>query len=373
MRHKQFMSFQVDEMYIDPEIYADISSPDLPVRLPLNTEQLFSDLNVVTPTEKTEHHIHYSNRVIIRGRAGSGKSTLLLKLCNDWAAEERSGPLHANKAVFLLHMKYLNYSSNLGDAVVKQLLLNKGYNHHAIEEFLNENEEQITILLDGYDEFRWKVTANDKCGNIVQMLRKEYLPKIRILVSTRPGGMSQFKALVDNYAVDYRSLEISGFSPSQIDSYIYNVFKERKDHAEELKNYLEENQLKTGLASLPLMCCAFCQLTKWTDGVDFKGNNTMTALLDKLVECLIKFHPRAKTQKQSESASSTGDGDLNISFHSQEEEDSSDTESTEGEENKFLQSIWVRLPYWEFPDRVKESLILRMMTLNLMVIVQKNS
>ena len=57
-----------------------------------------------------------------------------------------------------------------------------------------------------------------------------------------------------------------------------------------LRDFLEENHLKTDLACLPLMCCALCQLAKWTDGRDFKNINTLSSLLDELIEYLLEFH-----------------------------------------------------------------------------------
>ena len=144
----------------------------------------------------------------------------------------------------------------------------------------------LLVLLDGYDEFKGKGLDQKNCGNIVKMLRKEYLPFVQILITTRPGRVGDFIKLEDHITNEYRHLQITGFSSQDIDAYVEKIFKRRPELGEKLLAYLEENHLKTELAFLPLMCCAFCQLTKLTDGKDFKDMNTISSLFDKLVKCL---------------------------------------------------------------------------------------
>ena len=162
---------------------------------------------------------------------------------------------------------------------------------------MKKTRKNVAILLDGYDEFKGKGLEQEPCGNIVRMVRKEYLPNIKLLVTTRPGRANDFIALNKKSQL-YQILEVKGFSLSGIDDYIKNAFKQQPKIGEKLCHFLEENHLKNDLACLPLMCCAFCQLAKWTDGENFKDIKTMTSLLDKLIEYLLEFH-----------ASSDGDTD----------------------------------------------------------------
>ena len=151
--------------------------------------------------------------------------------------------------------------------------------------------------MDGFDEFRRrKKLKHEKYGNIVKLLRCEYLPDVRVVITTRPSVVKNFNQLVGVSFQQYQTMDILGFSSSSIDNYINNIFQNRPELGEMLLTYLVENNLKDALASLPLMCCAFCQLTKWTDGNDFENMNTMTLLLDKLIKCLMQYHPRSKTQ-----------------------------------------------------------------------------
>ena len=47
------------------------------------------------------------------------------------------------------------------------------------------------------------------------------------------------------------------------------------------------------------MCCAYSQLTKLTNGKDFEDMNTMSGLFDKLIQCLVEYHPLARKQNEN--------------------------------------------------------------------------
>ena len=233
--------------------------------------------------------------IVLKGRTGSGKSTLVLKLSIDWAVGECTA-LKGCEAVFLLPLMNLDHSSDLGESVVNHLLRDKEFSPRFLETFIEENQKRVAILLDGYDEFKGKGLQQEKCGNIVRILRKEYLPDIKLLVTTRPGRVNDFLTLNETSQV-YEILEVAGFSPSAVDNYIDNVFKQQPQIGGRLRNFLEESYLKTDLACLPLMCCAFCQLAKWTDGIDFKDINTTSSLLDKLIKYLLEYQTSSEFDK----------------------------------------------------------------------------
>ena len=328
----KIVTVNLQTVYTNLELLVDIDSPDLPIRYPLKLDQLFDDVkspgsdDLGDEDEEGERLILSSTRVVARGRTGSGKTTFLVKLSSDWA-EGRKGPLKGAKAVFLLLLKKLDQTSNLGEAIIDQLLPRTNFTPELIEEYVEKNQKEVAVLLDGYDEFKGKGLTQKNCGNIVKMLRNEYLPDVRILITTRPGRVTDFIELGDDVSDEYRHLEITGFSSSDIDNYVNKILSGRPKLAVKLLNYLAENHLKTELASLPLMCCAFCQLTKLTDGKDFKDMNTISTLFDKLIKCLMKYHPRSKEQRHHErengvssSQSQNGDAEAHSQPSDQHEE-----------------------------------------------------
>ena len=232
-----------------------------------------------------------SNRIVLKGRTGSGKSTLLLKMATDWADGKRIDiqGFESCEALFLIPLTNLDHDSNLGEEVGKHLMGCNQFSPRTIERFMEENQEKVAILLDGYDEFKGKGQEQEHSGTIVKMLRREFLPYVRLLVATRPGRINDFVG-VTNVFPAYILWEITGFSSSSIDSYIDNAFKQQPLIGNKLRDFLEESHLKTDLACLPLMCCAFCQLAKWTDGRDFPNINTMSSLLGKLIKNLLQYH-----------------------------------------------------------------------------------
>ena len=296
-----------------------VITPDLPKKLRIDYDQLFKEVE----RDKCEHQnidegsscdcddakwsVSASTRVIATGKTGSGKTTLLLKLSTDWAYNNQ-GPLREDKAVFHILLKKLNYSSNLEDAIIQQLLSNTKFTRTYIKNFITTNQKHITILLDGYDEFKGSlkcgVGPNTPSGNIVKLLRNEYYPDARVLVTTRPERMNSFTELDNYFTDDYRRVDILGFSSSGIDKYINQVFCSRQYLARNLLEYLSETGLKMELACLPLMCCAYCQLTKLTDGRDFQDLKTMSSLIDRLLRCLIEYHPNSRNIMQYAATSS---------------------------------------------------------------------
>ncbi|XP_030835385.1 uncharacterized protein LOC100890694 [Strongylocentrotus purpuratus] len=300
-KNGKIVTVDLGRVYTNLVLLVDIDSPDLPIHYRLAFKDLFKDVKAVDGNDNEidgceETLATSSTRVVARGRTGSGKTTFLLKLTSDWA-EARTSPVKDAVAVFLLQLKKLDHTSNFGAAVVDQLLPKKDFTPQFIEQFAEKNQKRVAVLLDGYDEFKGKGLDQKNCGNIVKMLRKEYLPFVQILITTRPGRVGDFMKLEDHITDEYRHLQITGFSSEDIDAYVKKIFKRRPELGEKLLAYLEENHLKTELASLPLMCCAFCQLTKLTDGKDFKDMNTISSLFDKLVKCLLKYHPRSKEQR----------------------------------------------------------------------------
>ncbi|XP_033630711.1 uncharacterized protein LOC117292684 [Asterias rubens] len=282
----------VDQVFTNVVLLIEFATAFLPLKIPLESYNSIFD----TLRDKKLGLINVSpNRILLLGRTGSGKTTLLTKYAFDWCMGKQGSLLADTPLVIVLPMRKLDQHSNLGQAVLDHVLPSETrFNASAIERFCVDNPDDVVILLDGYDEFRGKGLKHENCGNIVKMLRNECFTSCRVVVTSRPGRAGDFQNEYENY----RHIEITGFSPKDIDEYVYKTFRgPQKPLGDKLLMYLEENHLKTELASLPLMLTAFCQLTKWTDGKDFGELNTISKLYDRLVESVFA-HYKSKPGQQ---------------------------------------------------------------------------
>ena len=281
-RHMDRDTVRINDVFIEPEINTLMTGKTL-------------TLDDIFITSRNEETTNTNNRIVIKGRTGSGKSTLLLKISSDWA-DGKCVTLKDCQAVFLLKLMNLDHNSNIGEAIVNHLFRNKQFSPRFIESFIEDNQKTVAILLDGYDEFKGKGLKQEQCGNIVKMLRKEYLPDVQLIVTTRPGRVNDFMTLSDE-SREYRILEVTGFSSSAIDDYINKTLKQQPLSGKELIDFLEESHLKMDLACLPLMCCAFCQLAKWTDVKDFKNIITTSSLLENIFRYLIEYRNTCEVEE----------------------------------------------------------------------------
>ncbi|XP_038069500.1 uncharacterized protein LOC119738658 [Patiria miniata] len=281
----------VDQVFTNVQLLISIMNAYFPMKIPLKSHNaIFTDL--------TEEGDYCGTRILMRGRTGSGKTTLLTKYAYDWSTDKSEALLHGVPVVLVLPMRKLDHRSNLGQAVLEHMLPNENrITAPVIEQFCEDHPDEVVVLFDGYDEFKGKGLDQEDCGNIVRILRGEWLTECRVVVTTRPARVADFEADYESY----RHLEITGFTPKDIEDYVHKVFRgKNKPLGDRLLVYLEENQLNE-LASIPLMLTAFCQLTKWTDGKDFAELNTISKLFDRLIECMF-IHDASKMAKKKSSS-----------------------------------------------------------------------
>ena len=120
---------RIEDIYIEPEIISLISGQD--------------EWDHIFHTSDEEDTKGSSTRVVLKGRTGSGKSTLLLKMSTDWA-DGKSNPLQGCKAVFHISLMNLDFDSNLGEAVVENLLKDTQFSSRFVENFIEENQEKCS-------------------------------------------------------------------------------------------------------------------------------------------------------------------------------------------------------------------------------------
>ncbi|XP_072171264.1 uncharacterized protein [Diadema setosum] len=276
---------QIDAIFISVQLVLHVSGPDIPVRYPLDS---YND--ILTETVSDGSWELSTTRFVVRGKAGSGKTTLMIKLLSDWCRQVAGSVLGKCKLVFYLPMRKLTFQSNLGESIVKHCLPRDArISAREVEQICHENAESVFILLDGYDEFPGKGLEGDDAGNIVGMLRNEEFIELPVLVTTRPGRLDDFQEFGE-----FKHLEVTGFTQKHVEEYIHNTFTgTRQQIGTNLYAYLDGNNLLSEVASVPLLLCAFCQVAKRTDGIDFGKLSTYTALFERLVKCFFQ-HELAK-------------------------------------------------------------------------------
>ncbi|XP_054755021.2 NLR family CARD domain-containing protein 4-like [Lytechinus pictus] len=276
---------QVDSIFICVQLILHIVGPDIPVRCPLES---YND--ILTENIAEESSDLPSKRFIVRGKAGSGKTTLLIKLLSDWCKEVAGALLAKFKLVLFLPMRKLTFQSNLGEAILQYCLpRDASISAGTVEQMCRENSKDVCVLLDGYDEFPGKGLIGEGAGNIVSMLRNDEFIDIHVIITTRPGRLEDFL----EYG-EFKHLEVTGFTQEHVHEYISKTFTgARQRIGTNLYAYLDGNNLLAEVSSVPLLLCAFCQVARWTDGIEFGKLSTYTALFQTLVRCFFE-HQLAK-------------------------------------------------------------------------------
>ncbi|KAJ8022527.1 Protein NLRC5 [Holothuria leucospilota] len=271
----------IENIFTNVQLLQRMSNPQEPQReVPLDS------IHKLFPSD----HQKERTRSILQGKAGSGKSTTVARLAFEWASDETDpdSPLRSYDLLFVLKMRAMTPSQNLGDAIISQLLsADKGYTAEEVEKFIKDHDEKIAIIFDGFDEFPSPVKGS-VVGNIMDILRGKRLRHCCILVTMRPWKVLESKDLAD-----YTVYEVKGFSPENVVSFVMDKnFKQQPEMGRKLLKYLELSNLKESIASIPLLASLLCHLWK-TDSSMMEEPPTR---LGELFECLSScFSPKSVT------------------------------------------------------------------------------
>ena len=266
-----------------------MTKPCAPIKIPLKShhEVFTRKVNGVLP-----------KRILVLGGGGSGKSTLLAKIAYEWAMKDNESPLKDLPLLFVLNMRYMQYESDLVDAIFHQLLPRDTLiPKHCLRNFIGQNPDSVMILLDSYDEFsRGEVLGSSKptdrnVMNVVDLLSYNYLTSCRILVSSRHWRASDFSGLGNIYA----KIDIEGFSEGNMKGYIMRYFNSAPNVGERLYGYIKNNNLLQ-IASVPLMTQLFCLY--WRETGESALPDKINDLYIEILQILYR-HCRAKENSQT--------------------------------------------------------------------------
>ncbi|XP_078670847.1 NACHT, LRR and PYD domains-containing protein 13-like [Branchiostoma floridae x Branchiostoma belcheri] len=229
-------------------------------------------------------------RIVMQGHAGVGKTTSLIKLAVDWSTDKVLSLKRIN-LVFVLRLRLICQEMGIIDAIFDQLMP-KGFpfTREDLAKCLQEKQDEVLILLDGYDEF-----DSARCPEISELLRGRMYPRAVVVTTTRPSKIDEVQPVADTV------VEITGFSPDNVRQYLQRHFQGQKDKVDDLLQHLEPHIANRGIATIPMFTMLISVL--YEDKPDIVLPATITGLYKELMSCIIKrYHV-----KHGEAGGSSGD------------------------------------------------------------------
>ncbi|XP_020559825.1 protein NLRC5 isoform X2 [Oryzias latipes] len=205
------------------------------------------------------------------GQAGSGKTLLMSCLGQQWA--NGLGPFPASYLLVFLEFRQLNQLSrslSLSELLFQHYLpSNRGSNaEKAIVDCLLSNPEKSCWVLDGYDEFLWKIKKHRMPRDVLNLeeplpvadlisglLTRQLLPGSTVVVTCRA------RDIVDFYNLSDKVGELLEWDQNEIKEYVHHFFgvEDRAIGVEATKLLLSSQHL-LAMSSLPALCniCCIC-------------------------------------------------------------------------------------------------------------------
>ena len=246
----------MNEIYTNLSILIDLPSPMMPIQIPLvSHHEIF--------TRKTDNG-DLPNRILILGDAGCGKSTLIAKIAHDWATHADGSPVKDVPLLFALNMRWMSTGQTLEEAILQQLMpRDTPITPRRVKQYIQENQDSVYILLDSYDEFAGgEQIGRSTRDSIMQILANQHLKHCRVVVTSRVWKAAHFSTV----RREYTKMEVKGFSNDNVNHYVKTFFKNDEDLGKGLLEYLEDNSLHSGIASVPMVTLLICLYWRETQG-----------------------------------------------------------------------------------------------------------
>ena len=179
--------------------------------------------------EKILHHPFDNNPkrvVLIEGIPGIGKTTLCLDIVNSWTQSE----LISCEVLLLILLRDPNVQKISTVQEFSEYFMQSASEANLLNDYL-ENKGSVTIILDGFDEM------NSELRNFSffsKLIKGDYLPKAKIVVTSRPSASAWLHDVVD------QRVEILGFYRSSREKYITESLKKFPLWLEKLQKHLQQ-------------------------------------------------------------------------------------------------------------------------------------
>ena len=203
--------------------------------------------------------------VLIEGAPGIGKSVLLKEIAYRWANK-----ILLQKFELLLlvplrdpSLQQVKYVGNLlqlfyqGDDNAAEIV-------HACSEYLSKNGgENVTLLLDGYDEYPSNLQQSSLIANIIKC---KVLPLYGLIISSHPHASEHLHKQATI------RVDILGFTETEREHYIKQTLPDQPHKIEELTQYLHRQPSIDSICFIPFNMVILLYLYKL--GVSLPKNST---------------------------------------------------------------------------------------------------
>ena len=240
----------LSEMYVDLRIH---DSKDAYKRLETRTHhdvlELQKDYNSCRPIDVKDlflperEQASAPRRVLVDGKAGIGKTMLTMHILDMWVNGQLSF-----RYVFYFALRNLSQFSSCS---LTELFRehHEGENTAEFAKLITEHPEDSLLVFDGADEVRGEMPAL-----VASILQGETLKKASVLVTTRPGGITDYKF--------DKTAEIYGLTQEKIDEYTSKFCGDDKHLKTCIDNYIKTNSNIAGLCYVPVQCGLVCRIVK---------------------------------------------------------------------------------------------------------------
>ncbi|XP_078361496.1 nucleotide-binding oligomerization domain-containing protein 1-like [Oculina patagonica] len=230
------------------------------------------------PPKRAENIVDAENKkILIIGLPGIGKTLFCERMLRDWASERlftesQDSELHIRIA-FLIKFRRLN---TVGELSLRELLEKAEFlpTKHLPDDVWNDiikNPDKVLILFDGADEYKNHSSIANKTVDsgiysvddrmplhalYSKVAEGKLLDKAAVLTTIRPTAVSSVKHIT------FRTYEILGFSPQQVEEYVEKFTKDAagnlSDAGEKIKEHIKKNAKISAFCYIPASCFIIC-------------------------------------------------------------------------------------------------------------------
>ncbi|XP_073706226.1 protein NLRC5 [Garra rufa] len=258
--------------------------------------------------EESEHKVSVesllkttSRVVMLLGQAGSGKTLLVHCLGRSWA----EGSFPSIPLLFLLEFRQLNLISR--DLSLKELLFlyypacdDDEEQSDEVFEFILSNPEKVCFIIDGYDEFRAKLTHPQKLKSSIDpskplpmtdllsgLCNRKFLQGCTVLVTCRPRDVTDMFG-----SPGFITCELQGFDRLGVKEYAEHYFHKKGDELKKKAvNLLMDNRHLLSMSHVPGLChiCCVCMDHLFSsDGTDLQLPSSLTQIYMQILLAYLK-------------------------------------------------------------------------------------